>query len=192
MTVWWWSRVTGESLFEEEMMQCFITQSYPTLCGSTDCSPPGTSIHGNSPSRMREWVAMPSSRGSSQWRDRTQVSHIAGGLFTLWTTREALMEQRPDWSKEPQAICVRDHWAEEKANQSREGEPSSWAARLPALPEQSECGGEKRGGRRTTGRRSLGVLIGKDSGFYPEGRGLWDGEPLNGLEQRSDMIWFEF
>ena len=37
-----------------------------------------------------EWVAMPSSRGSSQPRDHTQVSHIAGGFFTIWATREAL------------------------------------------------------------------------------------------------------
>ena len=36
-----------------------------------------------------EWVAMPSSRGSSQPRDRTQVSHMAGGFFTIWATREA-------------------------------------------------------------------------------------------------------
>ena len=32
---------------------------------------------------------MPSSRGSSQSRDRTLVSHIAGGFFTVWATREA-------------------------------------------------------------------------------------------------------
>ena len=30
-----------------------------------------------------EWVAMPSSRGSSQPRERTQISHIAGGFFTV-------------------------------------------------------------------------------------------------------------
>ena len=33
--------------------------------------------------RILEWVAMPSSRGSSQSRDWTQVSHIAGGFFTI-------------------------------------------------------------------------------------------------------------
>ena len=38
--------------------------------------------------RMLEWVAIPSSRGSSQPRDRTQVSHIVGGFFTDWATRE--------------------------------------------------------------------------------------------------------
>ena len=35
-----------------------------------------------------EWVAMPSSRGSSQPRDQTQVSHIEGSFFTFWATRE--------------------------------------------------------------------------------------------------------
>ena len=39
--------------------------------------------------RILEWVAFPFSGGSSQPRDRTQVSHIAGGFFTSWATREA-------------------------------------------------------------------------------------------------------
>ena len=33
--------------------------------------------------RILEWVAMPSSRGSSQPRGRTQVSHVAGRFFTI-------------------------------------------------------------------------------------------------------------
>ena len=40
-------------------------------------------------SRVLEWVAIPFSRGSSQPRDRTQVSHTVGGFFTSWATREA-------------------------------------------------------------------------------------------------------
>ena len=43
--------------------------------------------------RILEWVAMPSSRGFSQPRDRTQVSWIAGRFFTLWVTREAQFKQ---------------------------------------------------------------------------------------------------
>ena len=39
--------------------------------------------------RILEWVTIPFSRGSSQTRDRIQVSHIAGGFFTIWATREA-------------------------------------------------------------------------------------------------------
>ena len=38
--------------------------------------------------RILEWVAIPFSRGSSQPRDRTQVSLIAGEFFTIWATRE--------------------------------------------------------------------------------------------------------
>ena len=40
-------------------------------------------------SRILEWVAFPFSRGCSQPRVQTQVSHIAGRFFTSWATREA-------------------------------------------------------------------------------------------------------
>ena len=53
-----------------------------------DCSPPGSSIHGILQGRILEWVAISFSRGSSQPRDRTQVSCIAGRRFNLWATRE--------------------------------------------------------------------------------------------------------
>ena len=46
-------------------------------------------VHGILQTRILEWVAITFSRGSSQPRDRIQVSHIAGGFFTNWTTREA-------------------------------------------------------------------------------------------------------
>jgi len=46
------------------------------------CSPTGFSVRGVLQARILEWVAMPSSRGSSQPRDRTCVSCIAGGFFT--------------------------------------------------------------------------------------------------------------
>ena len=39
--------------------------------------------------RILEWVAMSSSRGSSQLRDWIQACHIAGGFFTIWASREA-------------------------------------------------------------------------------------------------------
>ena len=44
--------------------------------------------HQGSP-RILEWIALFFSRGSSQPRDITQVSHIAGRFFTSWATREA-------------------------------------------------------------------------------------------------------
>ena len=45
--------------------------------------------HGILQARILEWVAFLFSRGSSQPRDWTQVSHIAGRFFTTWATREA-------------------------------------------------------------------------------------------------------
>ena len=51
-----------------------VAQSCLTLCDSTDCSPPGSSIHGILQARILEWVAISFSRGSSQPRDWTQVS----------------------------------------------------------------------------------------------------------------------
>ena len=42
-----------------------------------DHSPPGSSVHGVLQARILEWVAMPSSRGSSRPRDRTHISYIS-------------------------------------------------------------------------------------------------------------------
>ena len=46
-------------------------------------------VHGILQTRILEWVAFPFSRGSSQPRDWTQVSHTAHGFFTSWATKEA-------------------------------------------------------------------------------------------------------
>ena len=66
-----------------------LAQSCLILCNPMDCSPPGSSVHGILQARILEWVAIPFSRGSSQPRDWTWVSCIAGGFFTVWATREA-------------------------------------------------------------------------------------------------------
>ena len=50
--------------------------------------------HQESP-RTLEWVAYPFSRGSSQPRNRTRLSCIAGGFFTSWATREAQKHRSP-------------------------------------------------------------------------------------------------
>ena len=55
----------------------------------TPCSLRDSSVHGNLQARTLEWVATPCSRGSSQPRDRTQISHIAGRFLTVGATREA-------------------------------------------------------------------------------------------------------
>ena len=48
-----------------------------------NCSPPGSSVCGILQARVLEWVAIPFSRGSSQPRDRTCISCIAGRLYLL-------------------------------------------------------------------------------------------------------------
>ena len=65
---------------------CMHTQLCPTLCNYTL---PGSSVHGIIPARMLEWVAIFSSRGSSQRRDWTCISCSAGRIFYQWATREA-------------------------------------------------------------------------------------------------------
>ena len=63
-------------------MHVKLPQSCPTLYNPMDYSPPGSSVHGILQARILEWVAMPSSRRSSQPRDQTQVSHFVGRFFT--------------------------------------------------------------------------------------------------------------
>ena len=59
----------------------------PVLCLGAQSAPLSMGIL---QARILEGVAMPSSRGSSQPRNQTQVSHIAGRFFTIWvTSREA-------------------------------------------------------------------------------------------------------
>ena len=61
---------------------CVCAQSYPTLCNPMDCSPLGSSVHGISQAKILEQIAMPFSRASSQPRDQTWVSWLAGRVFT--------------------------------------------------------------------------------------------------------------
>ena len=64
-------------------MKVKVTQSCSNLCNPMDYE-----VHGILHARILEWVAVPFSRGSSQPRDQTQVSHIARGFFTSWATRK--------------------------------------------------------------------------------------------------------
>ena len=71
---------------------CSVTQSCLSLCDPIDCSLPGSSVHEIFQARVLEWAAISFSRGSSQPRDGTWVSHIAGRHFTVWATREAPLQ----------------------------------------------------------------------------------------------------
>ena len=105
---------------ENQTLQCFkcYLSHLPPLCGPAPgtqacdcvvlrslshvwllrdpmhCSPPGFSLCGISQARILEWVAISFSRGSSQPRDQTLISYVsctAGGFFTHWAVREALL-----------------------------------------------------------------------------------------------------
>ena len=57
---------------------CVISRFSPVcLCNPMDCNSPGSSVHGILQARILEWVAMSSSRGSSQPRDQTGVCCVS-------------------------------------------------------------------------------------------------------------------
>ena len=68
---------------QEVKVKVKVAQSCPTLCDPMDYT-----VHGILRARVLEWVAFPFSRRSSQCRDRTRVSFIAGRFFTNRTIRE--------------------------------------------------------------------------------------------------------
>ena len=88
---------------------CLSVSACLTLCDPTDCGPPGSSVHGILQARILEWVAMPSSKGSSRPRDRTCVSCIAGGFFTVWASLQTpplgdgLFPGEVEWERRPRA-----------------------------------------------------------------------------------------
>ena len=71
------------------LLSCFRKWKWKSLLYGTVCDPMNYTVHGILWARILEWLAFPFSRGSSQPRDRTQVSCIAGRFFTSWATREA-------------------------------------------------------------------------------------------------------
>ena len=91
-----------EYLWSNSHQNCSHSPPPPSSCFSRVrlCATPRTAAYQASPSmgilqaRILEWIAMPSSRGSSQPRDQTPVSCIASGFFffflilTVWATRE--------------------------------------------------------------------------------------------------------
>ena len=75
MTSYW---ILYENIIYPRMFKCstacMCAQSCATLCGPMDCTPPGSSVHEIFQTRILEWVAISSSRGSFQLRDRTHIS----------------------------------------------------------------------------------------------------------------------
>ena len=96
---WWWHQGGAPAIFRCVCPLCVLCakslQSRLTLCGPMDYSSPGSSVHGILQVRILKWVAMPSSRGSSQIRDQnlkttSPVSPaLAGKYFTTTPLRPA-------------------------------------------------------------------------------------------------------
>ena len=74
----------GFNSWSEKWSEVKVPQSCLALWDPMDYT-----VHGILQVRILEWVAFPFSRGSSQPRDQTQASHIAGRFFTSWTIWEA-------------------------------------------------------------------------------------------------------
>ena len=71
-----------------EKVKVIVNQLCLNLCDLTDCSLPGSSVHGILQARILEWVDIPLSKGSSWPRDQSQVA-CAGRFFIIWATSEA-------------------------------------------------------------------------------------------------------
>ena len=76
-------------------VKVLVVQSCLTLCKPMDCSSLGSSVHGIL--QAMEWLAMPSSKGSSQPRDQTLMSYVScigSGFFTINATWEKKVKKK--------------------------------------------------------------------------------------------------
>ena len=114
-------------------MKVKVAQSCPTL---SDCI-----VHGILQARILEWVAFPFSRGSSQPRDHTQASHIAGRFFTVWAINRTVQKNLP--SSRTWISRLKVLWLLRKKDEKSPTQPdtSSWNF-------------------RTQGQRDLKILMG--------------------------------
>ena len=118
-------------LFKIIALSLKVAQLCPTLCDPMDYSRPSSSVHGVLLARILEWVAIPFSRRSSRPKDWTQVSHIAGRVFTVWTTRKSPNNGRTkhvlykEWMKFKSPFC---RWTCLKdRKRDADAETSKWA-----------------------------------------------------------------
>ena len=78
--LWCWRRLLRESLGQQGYQTSLSLQLCLTLCDPMDCHKPGSSVYGILQARILEWVAISSSRKSSQPRDQTLLSPVASAL----------------------------------------------------------------------------------------------------------------
>ena len=86
--------------FYIERSQCAVlTQWCPTLCDPMDCSPPGSSVHGDFPGKNTGVGYHALIQGIFTTQGSNTVSHMAGRFFTIWATREAqlMLKLKPQY-----------------------------------------------------------------------------------------------
>ena len=78
-----------------------LLQSCLTLCDPMDHSLPGSSVHEILQARIVEWVAMPSSRGSSWPSDQTHISYISYICRKAVAPHSSALVWLIPWAEEP-------------------------------------------------------------------------------------------
>ena len=86
------NKMANLSLIYQCMCHVCVLSHARLFCNPMDCSLPGSSLHGISQARIREWVAISFSKESFWPRDQTWVSCIGRWILYQWATREALYE----------------------------------------------------------------------------------------------------
>ena len=101
----WYNRLLVSSIVW--LCCCLVAKLCLTHCSPTDCSPPGSSVHGVFQARILERVAISFARRSSRPRDRTCVSCIGRWILHCWATREAhSMAYKHTKKKKVKCICI--------------------------------------------------------------------------------------
>ena len=115
---WWGSNELAAAAATKSLQSCL------TLCDPIDGSSLGSSVPGILQARTLEWVAISSSRGSSQPREWIHVSLIGRGILYHWTTWEAstIQQERFLYILSSLPICVYTHiWVHTLAHLSQTG-----------------------------------------------------------------------
>ena len=96
----------SERDFKNQKFYSFYTTGFPagcrwgfqTLCDAMHSSPPGSSVHGILQARILEWIAISSSRGSSQPRDQIHISYVSCIGKGILSHQHHLWSPRCGWS----------------------------------------------------------------------------------------------
>ena len=133
--------------FKKRLCVYAQVQLYLTPCDPMDCSPPGSSVHGILQARILEWVAMPSSTGSSRPRDQTRVSYVsftARQILYCWTIRannslSAGIHQREECRVSPPSSPTPEgqYWAHYRSPGKGSGHPAVWVEVMILMRGQS-------------------------------------------------------